>query len=360
MTLKPNPLWLMEAADQSGVTSAARHLAAGVFRSGMRLTIFTLRAGEGVGEFAQIGCPLHIFPHMGGWVFGKTAVLEAAKRGINLVHALSPTMAKRGMRLAKRLGAPFVVTANRLDEGEYSRLVGFSGAGVIAVSDAIKERLANVAGIGQDKIRVIPNGLDLTCFPRPEFMLPSDRQARIPVVGTLGHLSERKGQRVFLQAVKELVEQGVDAEFMVLGDGPDRAALRNLAGELGIAKRVTFTPQSVSGQLSQLDLLVEPSFQEGLGLSVMQAMAAGVPVVASGVGGLYSLIEDGKTGLMFQVGDHSGLAKAMRRLLDRRDERLDLARQAREMLEEKFNADLIASRLGDFYLKCLKETGGDG
>ena len=152
--------------------------------------------------------------------------------------------------------------------------------------------------------------------------------------------------------MRALLDRGLDAEFVVLGDGPDRSALRRLADELCIGRRVTFTPRTVSGQLTQLDLLVEPSLQEGLGLSVMQAMAMGVPVVGTGVGGLYSLIEDGKTGLMVAANDPLGLADAIWRVLHYQQERIDMARQARELIENRFSADLVARRLGEYYEEC--------
>ena len=348
------PLWIMDCPNHSGMSLANRNLAAGMCRIGAKPFIFALKDGENAPDFEMTGCPVRVFPHMGHTLIGGTALREAGLLGANIVHALSVDMLKRAERIARRLDVPLVVTCNRLEESELKSISGFKGQGVVAVSRAIQERIVNVSGIVRDRIRVIHNGLDLGRFPRPNFSENSGGVSwRTPVIGTLGHLSEKKGQRVFLQAVKLLLERGLDSEFVVLGDGPDRTALRSLADELNVTKRVTFTHHTVSGQLNQLDLLVEPSLQEGLGMSVMQAMATGVPVVANGVGGLYDLIEDGVTGVMVPAGDPVALADAIGRLISNPSERLELAKQARLMVEREFSSDLVAQKLVDYYRDCL-------
>lgn len=350
------PLWLMSSPNQSGASFANRNLACGMVKIGITPSLFVLEEGESGVEFKQCGVQFRVFPHLGKRFFGGAAVKEAHKLGVNVVHALSPDVAKRGERLARKLNVPFLVTVNCLEENEIRSMRDFPGQGVVAVSTAIRERMVHNAGVAQSRIRVIHNGLDLTRFPRPHFPETADDLVspwHTPVIGTLGHLSQRKGQRVFLQAVKVLVERGLDAEFVVLGDGPDRHALRNMAEKLHVTNRVTFTPQTVSGQLNQLDLLVEPSLQEGLGVSVMQAMAMGVPVVATGVGGLYDLIEDGQTGVMVPPNDPEKLADAIWRLLKNPAERMEMARQAREMIESGFSADRIAAELTTYYEECI-------
>ncbi|MDR1613196.1 MAG: glycosyltransferase family 4 protein [Planctomycetota bacterium] len=347
-------LWLLEAADLSGTSFAARHLAAGMLRAGHKLSIFALRPGEISLDFERIGCPVNVFPHLGRMLIGKSALRASSALDIRLVHVQSPKSLARGRRFAKALRIPLVVTANRMDPDELERLAEYDGCGIVAVSEAIRERLANAHGVPQSRIRVIPNGLDLSRMPKPDFTEAPRLRGRVSVVGTLGQLAEQKGQRVFLQAVRALIDRGIDAEYVILGDGPDRQALRSLAEELGISKRVTFTPQTVSGQLTQLDVLVEPSLREGLGLSVMQAMAMGVPVVGTGVGGLYSLIEDGKTGLMVKANDPLGLADAIERILSDPVGRNEMRRQARELVEREFDAELVAEKLARYYRECLE------
>ena len=356
---RPRPLWLMDSPNHSGVAVASLHLAAGMCRTETAPEIFALSDGEHHGDFTDMGCRLHVFPRFGGLFLGRAAKRAALAAGVSLVHALSPDLAGRGLRLARGLGVPLAVTFNRLEEDEIVRASGLGPAhGLVAISRAIMERMVNLAGVARDRVRIIGNGLDLQRLPRPAFGDAQAAPGRIPVVGTLGRLSEKKGQRFFLQAVKLLLAKGMDAEFVVLGDGPDRAALRRLADELEVANRVTFTPHSVSGQLSQFDILVEPSLQEGLGVSVMQAMAMGVPVVASGVGGIYDLIDDGITGVMVPASDPQALADAIHGLLQNPYQRLEMARQARDKIEREFSSDLVAGKLADFYRECLNSFRG--
>ncbi len=346
----------MSSPNQSGASFANRNLACGMAKIGIVPSLFVLEEGESGVEFKQCGVNFGVFPHLGARFFGGAAAKEAKKLGVNVVHALSPDIAKRGERLARKLNVPFLVTVNRLEENEIRSMRDFPGQGVVAVSTAIRERMVHNAGVPQNRIRVIHNGLDLSRFPRPHFPETADDLVspwHTPVIGTLGHLSQRKGQRVFLQAVKSLVERGLDAEFVVLGDGPDRHALRDMAEKLHVTNRVTFTPQSVSCDINQLFLLVEPLLQEGRGVSVMQAMATGVPVVATGVGGLYDLIEDGKTGVMVPPNDADRLADSIWRLLKNPSERIEMARQAREMIERDFSADRIAAELTSYYEECM-------
>jgi glycosyltransferase involved in cell wall biosynthesis len=355
MDTEIKPLWIMEAPNHSGMSIATRNLAAGMVRVGCTPVIFARHDGENAYDFQATGCPVRIFPHLGGVLFGGSAIREAEAAGVTLVHALSADLYRKAERIARRLEVPLLITCNRLEENEIRSISRFRGQGVIAVSRAIRERIVNLGGLTQNRIRIIHNGLDLSRFPRPSFTENNALRAyHCPVIGTLGHLSRKKGQRVFLQAVKILLDHGFDAEFVVLGDGPDRVALRGLADELNVTRRVTFTPQTVSGQLNQLDLLVEPSLQEGLGMSVMQAMATGVPVVATGVGGLYDLIEDGVTGIMVPAADAVALADAMHRLLSNSSERIELAKQAREMIEKEFSAELAAQKHVDYYRECVE------
>jgi glycosyltransferase involved in cell wall biosynthesis len=361
MDTEIKPLWLMESPNNSGMSIANRNLAAGMVRVGCKPEIFARHDGENAYDFEATGCPVRIFPHLGSAFLGSSVIREAAAAGVTLVHALSADLYRRAERIASRLELPLLITCNRLEEGEIRSISGYRGQGVIAVSRAIRERIVNLGGLTQNRIRVIHNGLDLSRFPRPSFTENNVlRGYHCPVIGTLGHLSRKKGQRVFLQAVKILLDGGFDAEFVVLGDGPDRIALRGLADELNVTRRVTFTPHTVSGQLNQLDLLVEPSLQEGLGMSVMQAMAAGVPVVATGVGGLYDIMEDGVTGVMVPAADAAALADAMYRLLSNSSERIEMAKQAREMIEKEFSAELVAQKHVDYYRECVERYSSRG
>jgi glycosyltransferase involved in cell wall biosynthesis len=148
---------------------------------------------------------------------------------------------------------------------------------------------------------------------------------------------------------QRLLAQGVDAEFVILGEGEEEPALRALARRLGVQRRVTFTPFVHHSQIAGLGLLVEPSVIEGLGLSVLQAMALGTPVAAAGAGGVFDLVDDGVTGLLAPPNDADGLARTVRRLLDDPAGALEMARQARDRVERHFDAGSAARAALEFY-----------
>jgi glycosyltransferase involved in cell wall biosynthesis len=185
-----------------------------------------------------------------------------------------------------------------------------------------------------DKLHVVRCGVPV---PTTDARKLSKRKEIISV----GRLSAEKGQAGLLQAFATLSNDRPDAALVIVGDGPEGAALRAMAARLGIADRVTFT-----GRLSEPDtlrriaaahVLVLPSFMEGLPIVLMEAMAAGTPVVASRVAGIPELVDDGRNGLLFTPSKWDELAGCMRRLLDDDALRERFAEQGRVTIESEFD-----------------------
>jgi len=175
-----------------------------------------------------------------------------------------------------------------------------------------------------------------------------------PVIGVIARLSPVKGHKYLLMAVKELLKQYPRLEVLIIGDGPAKKELVELtmSSDLG---RCTFIEESTIDTripLSIMDVFVLPSVQEGLGLSVLEAMAAGVPVVASNVGGVYSLIKDAETGFLVPPKDPVALANAISRMLADKKSALAMANTAREKVKEKFSLQDMAERVEAVYNEC--------
>ncbi len=344
-------LMAMPALDMSGIAFAVQNLITGLARHGCQIFLLAAAAGEREASFRNLGIKLHVARYFGLPLLGRRAYAEAAAFRPDIVHAQCLSVARRALRLADDLRLPLVITINRLDIDKRDRefLCHHRDIGIIAVSDAIQAHMASL-GISRERVAAIPNCLDLTQFPRPDLDNPPP-VCQTPVVGTYGTLAERKGQRIFLAAAAEVLRRGVDAEFLIIGQGPDKGALRALAEELKISHRVTFSPSTSTDirNLAKVDIFVEPTLQEGLGLSVLQAMASGVPVVASGAGGIYTLVKDGETGLLVPKGDPKAMADAICFLLAAPEKRLDLARLARERIEREFAAEKVAREVLVFY-----------
>ncbi len=225
---------------------------------------------------------------------------------------------------AQRRRLPFVVTAHiadlrsirgplgmavRIHEQTIGRMILRVATRAIAVSEPVAMHVRSLAT--RLPIDLVPNGVDTERFR------PADRpRAQRLRVGVLGRLVANKGADVAIRALAEAQRLGVDAELTLAGDGPERTDLGRLVNLLGLHDRVRFEGHRSDPEhwLRAVDVLVRPSRTEGMPLAVLEAMAMGVPVIASDVPGNAALLGDGATGLLVPVGDHRALALALRRL----------------------------------------------
>jgi glycosyltransferase involved in cell wall biosynthesis len=161
-----------------------------------------------------------------------------------------------------------------------------------------------------------------------------------------------------LSALKLILQKNENVRLWLIGDGVDRESLKTMAEELGIGKRVKFwgMRSDIPELLGQMDLLVQPSHYEGLGIAIQEAMASGVPVVASEIGGIPELIEQGKTGVMFPVGDSRALADEIIRMVNLdQAERNQMIRRARESAEARFSKATVVNQLSDLYSRTFEK-----
>jgi len=225
----------------------------------------------------------------------------------------------------------------------------------VAVSQAVRSGLT-ADGVDPAMITVIPNGIDLEALRRQAHAGPAvELPEALARVGCVGRLERVKGVEYFLRAAGLLAADSPDVRFIVAGTGSDEPRLRSLATSLGLAGMVDFLGyvEPVARLLTSLDVVVIPSLSEASGLTAMEAMALGVPVVASLVGGLPEVVENGETGLLVPPGDEAALARAIARLLDSTELVHRLADAARRCADSSFNA----SRMVDAYLHLYRELG---
>jgi glycosyltransferase involved in cell wall biosynthesis len=205
-------------------------------------------------------------------------------------------------------------------------------AAVVAVSAAIQRRLIGVDGVPAEKVHLLPNTLPARCRSTHLGGLPRDRS---PLVGVVARLQPEKGVAVFLQAAAKIRQSLPDVGFVVIGDGPQRTALERLAADLALPVRFLGFQPDAPALIGALDVLVVPSFTEGTPLVVLEAGAAGVPVVATAVGGIPEQVRHGIEALLVAPGDDNALAKACLRVLRDKVLRAKLATAARQRLHER-------------------------
>jgi glycosyltransferase involved in cell wall biosynthesis len=372
-------LFLVPDLEHAGPTYNALTLGRILVERGMKVLTAALGRGEREVAFEVSDLPVLVDSHLGGWVWGRGARKRLRDFRPQIVHAMALSVRPVGMRLARMLGVPLVTTVNRMPTDGDEPLLLDDGSVYIAVSDAVHQRLLQGGRIRRERAMVLHNGVDLRRYgdPREAAEAASERSTsnqwgHNPVIGTFGALRQEKGQHIFLEAAAKVLHAHDEAEFVVMGRGPELANLRRQAAQLGITPRVTFTSgttfaTTVRDQidtkleavyLKDFDIFVEPSTQEGLGLSVMQAMAWCRPVVASGVGGLYSLVQDGETGILVPKEDPAALADALCHLVAHPSEAEEMGRKGREYIESEFNARDVATRHRELYGRLLEGPAG--
>jgi glycosyltransferase involved in cell wall biosynthesis len=300
-----------------------------------------------------------------------TAIRQLAKTtGADVVHAhgykgdVYTYFALRGTKV------PFVSTChNWLKDGllvscygMVDRFVLRSYAAVIAVSDEVKAQLLK-AGVRKDKVRLIRNGIDLRPFgdAAPSLRM-SSTSARPLTVGWIGRLSREKGADIFLRAVAIVLAVHPDTRFVVVGDGPDLPILNALMQKLDIEENVTFVGRrsDMPGVYASLDMMVSSSRQEGLPMAILEGMASSLPLVATAVGDVPTLVMDGRTGITVPSEDVELLAAGIVRLVENSEMRERYAKASRQLIEEQFSADQMAANYLRVYTDIAPATLGSG
>ncbi|MFH0877406.1 MAG: glycosyltransferase family 4 protein [Candidatus Omnitrophota bacterium] len=276
----------------------------------------------------------------------------------DVIHAHTRVTQVLACLLSRATGRPFVSTCHGYFKTRLSRrLFPCWGKKVIAISDQVKAHLVCDFHVKEERVELVYSGIDLDKFhshSAAEISAQKKAWGLDPakkIIGHIGRLSSVKGQKFLVQAAVLLSRQRSDLQFLIVGEGDQESRLRSLIQEKDAGGVVVLQPSvaDTSLALSLMDVFAMPSLQEGLGLSILEAQAQGVPVVASRVGGIPTVIEDGKTGLFCPAGNAEALAHAISRLLDDSLLRQALIRQGRRNVEERFSLHLMADKMKTLY-----------
>ena len=275
----------------------------------------------------------------------------------DIVHVQNLRSLPMGQKIAEHLNKSHIVTVHHVPTPHiHAELKHDMLAGVIAVNEAIRESLVNVQMISKNLIRVVRTGLNLEKFTPGEESLSSPD--RIPVIGAVGRLSPLKGYTYLIAAARKLIEEGREAHFVIVGNGPEEHDLRRQVQEHGLEKLVTFCPPmpDIGELICNLDIVVVPTLRGGVGLTAVEAMAMARPVVASAVGELLHLIGDDETGLLVHEKDSDAIAERIGYLLDHPDEARRLGQAARSWVENNFSLSPMVEATEQFYTDVLEKT----
>jgi sugar transferase (PEP-CTERM/EpsH1 system associated) len=227
---------------------------------------------------------------------------------------------------------------------------------VLSVSYQLRDLHARRTGFESAKITVIHNGVDRQrFFPDPAARAGMRRELGLSddefCIGCVGNLFPVKGHITALQAIEQFAAQRKNWRLLLAGEGPERARLENFLSVQGWKDRVSFlgTSHRVPELLNALDVYVLPSIAEGISNSLLEAMASGIPVIATATGGNPEVVVDGESGLLFPIGNAQQLSRHLLLLHDQSQRRRELAQRALSRVREEFSIESMVGKYAQLY-----------
>jgi glycosyltransferase involved in cell wall biosynthesis len=283
-------------------------------------------------------------------------------RGCDLIHAHWVLSAFAAALTAPFHRRPIICTVQGSDVYQALRMPLFGAIGrsalrsaqkVIALSQSLADEAA-ARGVPAEKITIIPNGVDTALFS-------PNGNPREPVVLFAGSLIQRKGAAVLIEAFALIQARHPDWRLVLIGDGPEREKLETLAARSGLADVVRFTgsltPVDTARWMRRAEIFGMPSLEEGQGVAMLEALASGVPCVASRVGGIPEILSP-DWGALVPPSDPRALAAALRELMEQAESRRAMGRAAAAGVRGKYDWSVIARRIMDVYAEDdLRKVG---
>ncbi len=285
-------------------------------------------------------------------------------------HSVSALLARQ-MLAARGRRLPFVTTLHGTDitlvglDRSYLPITRYAiqeSDGVTSISQYLRDKTLADFGVTRD-IAVVPNFVNCNVydFIRDEAVRDEGRlRFAKPGEAILMHLSNFRPVKRVTDVVKAFakINKDVPAQLLLIGDGPDRSAAEYLAHDLGIHNRIHFLgkQERVNELLPLADLMMMPSEMESFGLAALEAMACKVPTIATRVGGVPELIDDGLTGLLFSVGDVDGMARGAVELLRDRPRLQEMREAGRRTAQKRFCSTLVLPQYVNYYESLLQSA----
>src|SRR3989338_4017145 len=357
-----NILLLGTHLNPGGITTYLRKLTRGYNRLGHKVYIVT-SGGSLSKQFNEFGGEL-----VQGNIRTKSelswriyfAAFKLARfvkeKKIDVVHANTRVTQVMGQVIKLLTGITYISTCHGFYKKRLARrLFPCWGDGVIAISQAVQDHLHNDFYVPLSKIRIIHTGIEVARFPAVNDNLRLEQKKKYnfgkgPVIGVIARLNEEKGHQFLVRAMSEVIKVFPKAKLVIVGDGREKARLKNLVQELKLESNVEFMSvvSSTVSILLAFDIFVLPSLSEGFGISLMEAQVTGLPVIASCVGGIPDFVKQGETGILVPPGDSPSLAEAIIDLLKNPQKAAALGVQARHAIKNYFTLDKMVADNIDF------------
>lgn len=327
-------------------------------------SVVVSNGGSMVAKLQSMGVKHYQLPVHRKNLFTMMAMIKKLRRiieteEIDIVHARSRVPAWIAYFASRKTKAAFITTCHGFYKNRwFSQVMGFSKL-VIVPSESIGRHMTEDYGVLPENIRRIPRSVDLDKFTyqKNEIVKKSSH-----VVAIVGRITPLKGHKYFIEAMARIIRQTPNVKVWIIGAPPAdkymyKEELEVLVSRLGIRDHVEFMGNrpDIPQLLSKVDVLVMSSIEpESFGRVIIEAQAVGVPVVATSVGGVLDIIDDGKTGLLVPAKDSESMAAAIVRLIQNTDLANQLVKNARAKIEKEFTLDLMATRTLKVYEELRK------
>ena len=284
-----------------------------------------------------------------------------AREKPDTVHLHASRAHVLGSAAARLAGAKVVIATRRMDDPIKMVWPNTSAYGkwttaIVAISGAVRDVMID-CGVEPSKIRLVFSGTDTSRFdaatPDPQLRERLGIDPDLPTVCAAATLAERKGIRHLIKAAAILKERGTPVHLVIGGDGEQRAELEQLARDLGVGASFVGFYADMPSLLASIDIFVMASLAEGLGVAVLEAMAAGKPVVASAVGGLRESVVDGVTGYSIPPADPQALAEGIGKLIANPAMAAEFGAAGRARAREKFSLENMARGNESLYYELV-------
>ncbi len=368
-----NILYLTNHLNVGGISSYVFSLASGFSKRKHKIFIAS-SGGETLPTFFQQGICFVRVPLKTKFEFHPIKLTVSfiklfifiKKNKIEIIHSNTRVTQVLGCLLSRFTKVAHVSTCHGFFKKRWSRKHWPCwGDRVIAISDSVRDHLLRDFGVEDSKVKLVYNGIDLDKYDllsqRDKFDIASIKKQfglySNHIVGIIARISEVKGHVYLIKAMKQVLVKFPDAKLFIVGEGGLLGELKNLSKSLDIENSVIFVPKVYDNlkALAVMDVFVLPSLQEGLGLSLMEAMAASRACVGSAVGGIKNLIKHGENGLLVQPADIFQLANAIIELLKDKQKADVLAENARNFIYQNFSLTKMLVHTEEVYSECLKK-----
>ena len=268
---------------------------------------------------------------------------------------------------------PHITTAHAGDVFtiQKSGMLQMAGSFVLSNAELItansvftKKSILSINSSVDNKIRIIPMGVDECRFCKKDRIRAGEPTESSRIILSIGRIVEKKGLKYLIMAMQEIIKRYPDMTLFIGGDGPEKKQLIQLCSELNLEKNVIFlgfvAPEKIAELYASSDIFILPSIEtkdgdtEGLGVVLLEAMACGVPVIGSNLGGITDIIEDNKTGLLTRPGDPDDIARKILSLISDKELRTTLSKNAITLVNEKFSWNIVSKQFSEAFQDSIK------